>query len=55
MNISQTNSKNLKAELKDYQTFNGNNKTRKALFSKLINSFLSSYKKVSNKDDMITG
>ena len=55
MNISQTNSKNLKAEIKDYQTFNGNNKTRRALFSKLINSFLSSYKKVSNKDNMVTG
>jgi len=55
MEISPNHSKNLKAELKDYQAFNGNNKTRKALFSKLINSFLNSYKKVSNKDDMITG
>ncbi|WP_157263804.1 hypothetical protein [Pedobacter sp. Leaf176] len=54
MDNSPIHSNNLKAELRDYQAFNGNSKTRKALFSKLINSFLSSYKKVSGKDKLAT-
>ena len=55
MNISPIQLRNLKAELKDYKAFSGTNNIRKALFSKLITSFLSSYKKVSIKDKLVAG
>ena len=47
MNASPIKLKNLKSELKDYQAFRGDGEARKALFSKLISCFLSTYKKVS--------
>lgn len=50
MNISTIQLRDLKAGLKDYKAFSGTNVNRKTLFSKLINNFLSSYKKVSGKD-----